>query len=183
MNLQELEARLRRLEDRESIRELVARYGQVVDDRDITGVEALFTPDAVFRTRGGEMNAVGLAAVMDNFRGRFAAMTASNHFVHDHIITFESDDEARGFVNSHAEVVRHGQPLVVAMRYEDGYRRANGRWQFTAREVAFFYYVPAARYAELLPVRKRVFGYGDPVDADWPEGTATYLEYERVKTE
>ena len=66
MTLEEFEKRLQKLEDREAIRELVARYGQVVDDRDLEGVQALFTDDAVFRTQGGEMNATGLAAVMDN---------------------------------------------------------------------------------------------------------------------
>ncbi len=183
VDLEKLEGRLKRLEDRESIRELVARYGQVVDDRDIAGIEALFTPDAIFRSRRGEMHAVGLAAVMDNFRGRFEAMTASNHFVHDHIITFDNDDEARGFVTSHAEVVREGVPLLVAMRYDDRYRRIRDRWKFVAREVSFFYYVPASRYAELLPTRERVYGYGEPVAADWPEGTPTYARYENNKAQ
>ncbi len=47
MTLEELGNRLQRLEDREAIRQLVARYGQVVDDRDLGSVEALFTEDAV----------------------------------------------------------------------------------------------------------------------------------------
>jgi uncharacterized protein (TIGR02246 family) len=178
MTLEELDKRLQRLEDREAIRELVARYGQVVDDRDVEGVQALFTEDAVFRTRGGEMHAVGLAAVMENFRSRFQAMTASGHFVHDHIISFAGDSAARGFVTSHAELVRGGKSFVVAMRYHDHYRRSEGRWKFSEREVSFFYYLPAERYPELLPHRARVYGYGDPVAADWPEGTETYQRYE-----
>ena len=179
MNLKELEGRLRRLEDRESIRALVARYGQVVDDRDMRGIEALFAADAVFRTRGGEMNAIGLAAGMDNFRSRVASMTASNHFANDHIITFDTDDEAQGFVTSHAEVVRDGRAMLVAMRYDDRYRRIGDQWKFAKREVSFFYYVPAARFAELLPIRERVYGYGEPVAADWPEATPTYRQYEK----
>ncbi len=178
MNLQELEQRLRRLEARENIRELAARYGQVVDDRDLAGVQALFTDDAVFRTQGGEMNAMGLTAVMDNFRARFHAMTASGHFVHDHIISFDGDDSARGFVTSHAELVRNGESLLVAMRYADCYRCVSDQWKFAERVVSFFYYVPSARYSELLPKRNRVCGYGEPAPADWPEGTATYKTYE-----
>jgi ketosteroid isomerase-like protein len=182
MTLEELGSRLQKLEDREAIRELVARYGQVVDDRDLDGVQALFTEDAVFRTRGGEMNATGLAAVMDNFRARFQAMTASGHFVHDHIISLQSESAARGFVTSHAELVRNGESFLVAMRYRDQYRRVEDVWKFSERVVSFFYYVPAGRYPELLPQRARVFGYGDPVDADWPEGTDTYQRYERTLT-
>ena len=177
MTLEEFDKRLQKLEDREAIRELVARYGQVVDDRDLEGVKALFTDDAVFRTQGGEMNATGLAAVMDNFRGRFQAMTASGHFVHDHIIAWQTDTSARGFVTSHAELVRDGQSYLVAMRYHDQYRRVDERWQFSERVVSFFYYLPADRYPELLPHRARVYGYGEPVAADWPEGTETYQAY------
>jgi ketosteroid isomerase-like protein len=177
MTLDEIGKRLQRLEDREAIRELVARYGQVVDDRDLDGVEALFTDDAVFRTQGGEMNASGLSAVMDNFRGRFQAMTASGHFVHDHIISLEGESAARGFVTSHAELVRSGESFIVAMRYRDQYRRVEDTWKFSERVVSFFYYLPADRYPELLPRRARVYGYGDPVDADWPEGTETYQAY------
>jgi ketosteroid isomerase-like protein len=178
MTLEEIGKRLQRLEDREAIKELVARYGQVVDDRDLESVQALFTEDAVFRTQGGEMNATGLSAVMDNFRGRFLAMTASGHFVHDHIITFEDDVSARGFVTSHAELVRDGRSYLVAMRYYDQYRRVGERWQFSERVVSFFYYLPTERYPELLPDRSRVYGYGEPVAADWPEGTDTYQAYE-----
>jgi len=182
MTSEELGKRLQRLEDREAIRDLVACYGQVVDDRDLEGVQALFTEDAVFRTRGGEMNAMGLAAVMDNFRGRFQAMTASGHFVHDHIISFQSDSAAQGFVTSHAELVRDGQSFIVAMRYHDQYRRVEDKWQFSERVVSFFYYLPTHRYPELLPRRERVYGYGEPVAADWPEGTDTYQSYERKLT-
>ena len=180
MTLEELGKRLQFLEDREAIRELVARYGQVVDDRDIEGVRALFTEDAVFRTKGGEMNAVGVAEVMDNFRSRFKAMTASGHFVHDHIIGFQSDRAAHGYVTSHAELVRNGESFLVAMRYQDQYLRFEDGWKFSEREVSFFYYLPTDRYPELLPQRARVCGYGDPIDADWPEGTDSYQRYERI---
>ena len=115
---------------------------------------------------------------MDNFRGRFQAMTASGHFVHDHIIAFQSDCSSRGFVTSHAELVRDGQSYLVAMRYHDQYRRIDERWQFSERVVSFFYYLPADHYPELLPHRERVYGYGEPVAADWPEGTGTYQAYE-----
>ncbi len=174
MNLDDVVQRLQKLEDREAIRELVARYGQVVDDRDLEGVRMLFSEDAVFRTRGGEMNAIGIEAVMDNFRNRFAAMKASGHFVHDHIISIQDECTASGFVTSHAELVRDGRAYLVAMRYHDQYARVGSKWKFRERVVSFFYYLPSDSYAELLPRRERVYGYGDPVAADWPEGTDTY---------
>ena len=41
----DLSARIRQLEDREAIRQLVARYGVVIDDRDIEGIGLCFTRD------------------------------------------------------------------------------------------------------------------------------------------
>ena len=45
MSAASLESRIRLLEDREAIRDLVARYTMVVDDRDIDAIGELFTPD------------------------------------------------------------------------------------------------------------------------------------------
>ena len=48
-----LQARLQRLEDRESIRELVMRYGLVMDDRDIDAMPGLFAADVHVRSLDG----------------------------------------------------------------------------------------------------------------------------------
>ena len=44
-----LEARIRRLEDRFEINELIARYGLVMDNRDRAAMPALFTADVEVR--------------------------------------------------------------------------------------------------------------------------------------
>jgi hypothetical protein len=50
------------------------------------------------------MNAQGRAAVLEQFRGRFAALKVSNHFSHDHILTFDTDPTAPGgLLTAHAE--------------------------------------------------------------------------------
>jgi 3-phenylpropionate/cinnamic acid dioxygenase small subunit len=54
-----VEARLRRLEDRSELRELVARYAIAIDDRDIDAIAELFTADGSFRSQDGVMNATG----------------------------------------------------------------------------------------------------------------------------
>src|SRR4026209_736221 len=84
--------RIRRLEDRAEIGELVARYCLVMDDRDMTGMTELFTPDAIVRSSDGVMHASGLTAVVAMFRGRFAVLGPSNHFTHDRIVRFEEDE-------------------------------------------------------------------------------------------
>jgi uncharacterized protein (TIGR02246 family) len=175
----ELSRRLRRLEDREDIRILVARYGQSVDDRDIKGLADLFTADATMRSLDGVMNARGREAIVEMFHGRFAQLGPSLHYTHDQIVTFDDrdPDSAQGLITSHAEVWRIGKAMVAAIRYEDGYRRDAGKWRFASRLLKFFYYLPVTEYAEGLGDRMRMRAYADLRPADWPEGTPAWENY------
>ena len=85
----DIERRIRRLEDRVEIGELIARYGLVMDDRDIDGMPALFTPDVVIRSDDGVLDVTGLEGAVKMFCGRFAVLGPSNHVTHDRIITFD----------------------------------------------------------------------------------------------
>jgi len=173
-----VEARLRRLEDRSELHELVARYAVAIDDRDLGGIAELFTADGAFRSRDGVMNAQGRAAVLAQFRGRFAALKVSNHFSHDHILTFDTDpDRARGLLTAHAEVWRNGCALIAALRYQDSYRRELGRWRFAERLLSFLYYLPVEEYAQGLGDHLRMRAYGDRRPADFPETLATWKQY------
>jgi hypothetical protein len=177
--LAEIAARLKRIEDRDEIRTLVAGYGRVVDDRDMDGLRALFTPDVTFGAIGASQKIEGREAVVAYYESRYAEMLLSNHFTHDHVITLESDGLARGHVNAHVEMIRLGEPVVVAMRYADTYVRYEGAWKFQERITSFFYYMKAADYLAKLGDRKRNFSNVEPVDADWPEGIATWQAYEK----
>lgn len=172
------EARLKRLEDRAELAELIARYALAVDDRDIEAIAALFTPDGAFRSQDGVMNARGTEAVLEQFRGRFRALKLSNHFSHDHVFKFGADpDAATGLVTAHAEVWRNGRALIGALRYQDSYRRYQGRWCFADRLLFFLYYLPVEEYASALgdPLRQRA--YGDRRPADFPESLPTWQLY------
>ncbi len=172
------EARLRRLEDRAELTELIARYAVAVDDRDLAGISSLFTPDGAFRSKDGVMNAQGLDAVLEQFRDRFRALKVSYHFSHDHILSFGADpDAAAGLITAHAEVWRNGRALIGALRYEDTYRRHQGRWCFADRLLWFLYYLPVEEYAQGLgdPLRQRA--YGDRRPADFPESLPSWQQY------
>jgi ketosteroid isomerase-like protein len=180
-SLQQLEARIRRLEDREEIGELIARYGLVMDNRDMEALPALFAPGAVVRSLDGVMNAKGHEAITELFRGRFKVLGPSNHFTHDRILTFDEGDpdRASGLVLSHAEMNRLGQAMITAIRYHDEYRRHEGRWRFRERVLTFFYYVPASQYLDALGdgLAQRMRAYNDAAPADWPEGLETWRSY------
>ncbi len=176
--LRTLQERVRRLEDRAQLRELVASYCIAVDDRDIEALGELFTADGRFRSQDAMMDARGREAVLHQFRGRFAALKATNHIAHDQILTFGEDaDSASGLVTSHAEVWRNGRALVAALRYRDLYRRQAGRWRFADRLLSFLYYMPVDEYAQGLGSRLRMRAYGDQRPADYPEGLPSWKLY------
>ena len=179
-NKRSLEERIQQIEDREAIRELVATYCLVVDSRDMENIAECFCEDGGMTSRDGIMNAVGRAAVIKQFHQRFAVLGPSFHYTHDHAIWFdeqEPGDRAFGLVNSHAEVVRNGRPMIAAIRYEDEYRRASGRWRFRMRTLSFFYYLSPAEYSAVLPTPLRNRAYQAPLPADFPEASEPYVEY------
>lgn len=126
-----LRTRLGRLEDRAEIADLVARYGRAVDDHDWATLAGLYTPDASFEGASGRVS--GRAAVLDYYRAATANHQVSYHYPHSHEITIESEDHATGIVCAHAELAIDGDTVCVALRYEDDYRRVEGRWCFRER--------------------------------------------------
>ncbi len=130
--MSDIEARLTRVEDVEQIRQLVARYGFAVDDRDVAAVKALFAPDGCLGTAGGTAKGTGVDAVGDYFTGRFQVLGPTHHFTHDHVIDFDPDEPtcAKGRVSAHAEVWRGGAPMLTALRYLDTYVKLADGWRF-----------------------------------------------------
>lgn len=176
----DIERRIKRLEDREAIRTLVARYGLVVDNRDMDTLATMFTADVSFGS--GDDKVEGRDAVLDIYYTRLGDTGPTNHFTHDHVIWFDgSEDEAMGIVNSHVELVREGEPMLIAMRYEDTYRRDKNSWRFAERNTSFLYYLKAADYLERLPTEKRMCASGVPDEADWPEALPTWQAFQRNK--
>jgi ketosteroid isomerase-like protein len=168
--------RLDRLESRAEIAEIVALYCKACDDRDVPLLRSLFTPDAVVRSKDGVMVSEGIDSVMEMYRGRFEVLGLSVHWTHDHILRFDDadPDRATGEVFGHAESHRNGVSLVASLRYEDSYRRVDGRWKFAERILAFAYYVPVTEYPEALGDSLRQRAYGDRRPADYPESLESW---------
>ena len=157
--LGDIERRVRALEDKDEIAALAVRYGEVVDSHDAEALRALFTDDARFHSANGVMDGQGIDAVMQVLAGRWDVIKTSLHVSHGHVVELNDTDpnRATGTVFSHAEVVRNATPMISALRYDDVYRRVEGRWLFAERKLSFFYYVDAATYIDDLmsdtPVR------------------------------
>lgn len=169
MSHDDLERRVRRLEDRQQIEDLAVRYGFAVDDHDFERIRELFSPDARLRTNAGHIKGEGIDAVVEYFTTHFGRLGPSNHFVHGHLVDFDGDDRATGTVSSHAEVWRDGIPMITAMRYLDEYVRLDGRWLFRDRIQAYMYFVDVRDYPAALGATGRVRTTpGKPQPADWP---------------
>jgi ketosteroid isomerase-like protein len=175
-----LEERVRRVEDQLEIRQLVSRYCFVVDDRDLEGMADCFTAEGRFRSADGVMDAQGRDAIIDQYHGRFAVLGPGIHVTHDHVVEFDDADadRATGRVSCSAELVRHGKPMLVALRYQDEYRRdVDGRWRFADRLLLFFYYLDAREYADGLASLHRNRAYAEPAPADFPERLDSWQRY------
>jgi ketosteroid isomerase-like protein len=142
-----LEERVRHLEDRVAIGELIARYCLVMEKRDVDAIESLFTPDARVWSADGAMDGQGRQAVVEMFKGRFTVLGPSNHFTQDRIVEFDhmDPDRATGLVLAHAGMQRNGQPILTAIRYQDVYQRCEGRWRFRERGLSFASDVPTSQ--------------------------------------
>jgi uncharacterized protein (TIGR02246 family) len=169
--MSDLEARLRRVEDRQEIQDLVLRYGFLVDDKDVDAVAELFAPDARLVTKRGAVKGDGREAIRAYFAQRLALLGPTNHFTHGTIVTFGNDPEvATGLTGSHAEIWVNGDPMLAALRYDDTFRRIEGRWRFQERIQGYMYYVDVREYPGLVGETLRVRAANlPPQPADWPE--------------
>jgi ketosteroid isomerase-like protein len=132
-----VEDRLRRLEDRTEIRQLIQDYRRNLDARDLTAYGLLFARDGEWLggTGYGQSPAGITAMLQERLPGNTsAAGQASWHLVTEPDITLHGD-QATGDV-TWALVARDdsGAPILRLLgHYEDTYAREDGRWRFQRR--------------------------------------------------
>lgn len=130
-----LEARLRALEDREAIRELVARYGPLADSGDAEGVAALWAEDGSYSV-GGMIDAQGRDAVAGLIRGDTHQQLMAEGCAHMLGPVAIAVDGDRAVAIGHSVVFRRAGPgfeawRVSANRWE--LDRAGTGWQVRRR--------------------------------------------------
>jgi ketosteroid isomerase-like protein len=129
--------RLDRLESVEAVRRLCVDYANAVDMRDVDRLATLFCDHA--RTLDGRR---GHTAFVDHFGrilgGRFRTTI---HWMGNHAIDVdpEHQDRASGTLYCRAEHELGDRWIVLAMRYDDRYERAEGVWRFHARRARAWY--------------------------------------------
>src|SRR5262245_723327 len=87
-------ARLERLELIETAKAVTARYGRIIDAKDVAGLAGVFSDDVVLHLPSGDHR--GLDAVRTFFAGAFAAAPGSRrHFIANQIADVTAEDEVR----------------------------------------------------------------------------------------
>lgn len=172
-----LEQRIRRLEDRWELSDLVHEYGVAVDGRDMDALAQMFVRDAALaHTDGVE---AGRDAVMAYYRRRLGEYTTTYHYAHTQAVRFGAgDNEASGVVTAHAELSIGGEAVWIALRYNDEYVREDGRWRFRSRRQEFVYVLPLRELPSSIgdTLRKRWPGTA-PAPAELPDGLETYRRF------
>ena len=132
-----VEARLRALEDRDAIADLVHEYARLADECEPERVAALFSEDACADFGPGLGAHRGRAAIERFFQGLHVFARTSHH-VSNLQVRFEGDGRARGiaYVLAWHELRGEGAKTASAFaRYEDEYVRTEAGWRFAARRV------------------------------------------------
>jgi len=166
-----LEARIQRLEDREAIRSLVARYSLAVDDHDFETLGSLWAPDARYGLFDG-VQAEGAEEIAALLERNIGGGGVSFHTNHDHLIDWDQGDadHASGTLITHAEISVGGKQQMCAIRYKDKYVRRQQQWLFDERLLGFLYITPPEHYPGILLRSDRLlFPDGSAQSAHWPD--------------
>ena len=158
---------------KDEIRELVVRYGLGVDGKDPVVLKSIFTDDIKFHAANGDFEFQGVDALVDFFLNQVAEATRNSlHVTHGHIVDLDPNypDLASGVLFGHAELIPRDPEQgskIAALRYDDQYRRVDGKWRFSERCLSFFYRLDAAEYLQDIVSDTPVKGGETPLPADF----------------
>jgi SnoaL-like domain len=167
--LASLEDRVRKLEDRAALQDLVTTYFRATDDDDYETLEACFAPDARFAASGfdGGGGRDGVIAFLKTARAGMGQTVHTPNYVQ---LDFKDDDTATGVVGAHLELGIGGQTIYAAVRYLDEYARIDGRWFIKSREMKAIHVGPWSDVGTSLST---------PLNVRWPGGEAGPSDFPR----
>ncbi|WP_199522489.1 nuclear transport factor 2 family protein [Geodermatophilus marinus] len=162
--------------DRQAIADLGVLYARAVDDHDVDSVVAMYTADGVFERRG--VAATGRAEIRAAYVASFDTYRTMLHTPHPGVVQLHGDGTASGWSHGHAELATRSTLVLASFRYEDDYRRVDGRWLFAKRSITFMYAVPADELATSFgSVERMRWPRTAPEPADYPESAPTWETY------
>lgn len=139
---------LRRLADKEEIRDLARRYADCVWRKASDEAVSLFAEDGSMDTGMGAPIR-GRAALLEGYK---AMLTIElQPFVHNHVVDLDGD-VATGRCYLDLRASAGGQSMIGSGFYEDAYVRTTEGWKFQSRKLTLRFFVPLkAGWAEQAP--------------------------------
>jgi uncharacterized protein (TIGR02246 family) len=163
-----LEERIKILEDRAAIQDLVAVYFRAADDDDYAVMAECFAREARFEASGFEDAAGrdGIVAVLKAARAGMGQTVHTPHYVH---IRFDGADAADGLVCAHLELGLGAATHFGAVRYIDRYEREEGSWRIAVRAMKVVHMAPWSGVEAALTTTLNVWWPGaEPLPSDFP---------------
>ncbi len=139
MTDQELQSTVRRLADKDSIRDLASVYAHSVWQHDIDTAIDLFTDDGEFDA--GEFGCYRGRAELTEAYNRMLDGPLMHPYVHNHVIELDGD-RATGWAYLDLYAAVDGTSMIGAGYYEDDYVRDDERWRFRKRKLVMRFYAP-----------------------------------------
>jgi 3-phenylpropionate/cinnamic acid dioxygenase small subunit len=133
-SLNDLGERLQRVEDALEIQQLAIRYAMAVDERNIDAWLDLFVPDVCVG-----QGLIGREALRDFIVPQVKLFYRSIHQIVGHRLELISGERATGAVYCRAEHEVGDRWIVIAIRYDDEYRKVDGKWYFARRNDKHWY--------------------------------------------
>lgn len=143
MSLEDLEKRLKVLEDIEEIKRLKARYCAYCDDNyNADGIASLFTEDAVW-DGGMRGKAEGREGIRSFFIRAPQRLSFAVHMVLNPIIEVDGD-MAKGtwYLFQPCTYAEGDQAVWGSARYDEEYIRINGEWKFKSLKLTSYFWTP-----------------------------------------
>lgn len=159
-----------------ALSDLVQIYALAVDDGDLETVIDTYQPDGVFIRAGVET--VGAAALTSFYATMLAAYRTTLHIAQSQVVAVRGD-VAEGVSTGQAELVLPDDTLLrAAYRYHDEYRRTDGVWRFSRRELRFQYMLTEDEMSSAMGSAHRIRRPGaEPAAADYPETLDTWRRW------
>ena len=141
--LEDLESRIRAVEDADAIRNLKARYAELCDDDyNPDGIAALFVDDAVWES-GPLGRFEGKESIRDFFRGASEIFTFAIHYSLNPQIEVTGDTaRARWYLFMPCTVGDGDQAMWRAGIDEEEYVRVDGHWMFKSKKSTGIFNTP-----------------------------------------
>lgn len=139
--MNDLEVRIRAIEDRMAIVELTAQYCHMARTGNVEGIVDLFCEDGVMETAGAPEK--GRERLLVVYREAFSGLRPLP-CVHNHTVALDGD-HATGCCSVEIRMVREGEAITAAGHYDDVFRRVGSAWKFEHRNLTLYHQVPHSK--------------------------------------